>query len=326
MTKKIGVLLVNLGTPEAPTPAAVRRYLAEFLADQRVVELPRLFWLPLLYGLILPLRSRRVARNYASIWMPEGSPLAVYTRRQARALEQVLGLPVVPAFRYGSPSIGSGLTALEEAGCEEILVLPLYPQFSATTTAAVFDAIAGHYGQRRRMPSQQWIGEYATSPGYIRALADSVRAHWEEAGRGQRLLMSFHGLPQRNVDLGDPYFDQCHATARALAAELELGQDDWAVAFQSRFGKQTWLQPYTEPLLCEWAAGGLAQVDVICPGFASDCLETLEEIQQEAAAAFRAAGGERLSYIPALNDTAAHIEALAALLRPRLRSISDESA
>ncbi len=326
MTQSTGVLLVNLGTPQAPTAAAVRRYLAEFLADRRVVELPRLLWLPLLYGLILPLRSRRVARNYASIWMPEGSPLAVYTRRQAAALQQRLERPVEPAFCYGSPSVGEGLDTLEAAGCEEIIVLPLYPQFSATTTAAVFDAVAAHYARRRSMPSLQWISEYAGSPGHIAALAASVRRHWDEAGRGQRLLMSFHGLPQRNVDLGDPYYDQCQATGRALAAALELGPDDWALSFQSRFGKQTWLQPYTEPLLREWAAGGLREVDVICPGFAADCLETLEEIQQEAAAAFREAGGSRLSYVPALNDTAAHIDALAALLRPRLHLTPAESA
>lgn len=312
-----GVLLVNLGTPDAPTPAAIRRYLAEFLADQRVVEIPRLVWLPLLYGLILPLRAKRVAHAYASIWMDEGSPLAAYTARIARGLEAVLDMPVIPAYRYGQPSLRSGLDSLAERGCQDIIILPLYPQYSATTSATAFDAIAAIYARRRAMPSLRWISAYPDHAPYIQALAASVQRHWQEHGRAERLLMSFHGLPQRNIKLGDPYQSHCEITARALAQALDLGEADWALSYQSRFGKQVWLQPYTEPLLCEWAQQGLRKVDIICPGFPADCLETLEEIRMQAAEAFVEAGGEALRYIPALNDDAAHIQALANLIRPQ---------
>ena len=318
MAANTGVLVVNLGTPQAPTAAAVRTYLAEFLSDNRVVEIPALLWRPLLFGLILPLRCRRVAHNYATIWMDEGSPLAVYTRRIADGLREQLHCPVEVAYRYGQPSLQDGLDQLSQQGCEEIIVLPLYPQFSATTSATVFDRIAAIYRKRRSMPGLQWIRDYATDPGYISALACSIKQHWAEHGRGERLLMSFHGLPQRNVELGDPYQAQCEATAHALASTLELGEDDWALSYQSRFGKQVWLQPYTEPLLEQWAADGLRQVDVICPGFAADCLETLEEIRIQAEETFCAAGGQSLTYIAALNDAPAHIQALATILKPRL--------
>ncbi|ORE87423.1 ferrochelatase [Oceanococcus atlanticus] len=318
MAANPGVLVVNLGTPQAPTAAAVRTYLAEFLSDTRVVEIPALLWRPLLFGLILPLRSRRVAHNYATIWMDEGSPLAVYTQRIADGLRQQLRCPVETAYRYGTPSLEQGLDRLSALGCDEIIVLPLYPQFSATTSATVFDRIAQIYRQRRAMPALQWIADYATDPGYISALAQSVQQHWAEHGRNERLLMSFHGLPQRNVSLGDPYQAQCEATARALADALELSPDEWALSYQSRFGKQVWLQPYTEPTLAEWAEGGLRSVDIICPGFPADCLETLEEIRIQAAETFCEAGGETLTYIPALNDNPQHIQALAALLSPRL--------
>lgn len=318
MATNPGVLVVNLGTPQAPTAAAVRRYLAEFLSDSRVVEIPALLWRPLLFGLILPLRSRRVAHNYASIWMEDGSPLAVYTQRIADGLRQQLHCPIEVAYRYGAPSLQTGLDRLSAQGCDEIIVLPLYPQFSATTSATVFDRMAEIYRARRAMPALQWIADYATAPGYISALASSVQQHWAEHGRGERLLMSFHGLPQRNVDLGDPYQAQCEATARALADALELDDQAWSLSYQSRFGKQVWLQPYTEPTLQQWATDGLREVDVICPGFPADCLETLEEIRIEAAQTFCAAGGHKLSYIRALNDTPQHIEALAALLAPRL--------
>ncbi len=325
MTAKQGLLLVNLGTPAAPTASAVRRYLAEFLADRRVIEIPRLLWLPLLYGVILPLRCKRVARNYASIWLDEGSPLAVYTRRQAQALQQKLEIPVEPAFRYGEPSIAHALAKLERAGCDDIILLPMYPQFSATTSATVFDAVAAYYAKRRSMPGLQWINAYQTHPDYIQALAASVRKHWQDKGRSEKLLMSFHGLPQVNVDRGDPYQAHCQATAQALAQTLDLADGAWGLAFQSRFGKQVWLQPYTEPLLCQWAGEGLKTVDVICPGFPADCLETLEEIRLGAAATFRQAGGQSLNYIPALNDNPAHIDALAALVRPRLNSCNPQT-
>ncbi len=321
MAANRGVLVVNLGTPQAPTAAAVRTYLAEFLSDSRVVEIPALLWRPLLFGLILPLRCRRVAHNYASIWMEDGSPLAVYTQRIADGLRQQLMCPVETAYRYGRPSLQDGLDNLREQGCGEVIVLPLYPQFSATTSATVFDRIADIYRQRRAMPALQWIADYATDPGYIGALANSVQQHWKTQGRGERLLMSFHGLPQRNVELGDPYQSQCEATARALADALELGDGDWALSYQSRFGKQVWLQPYTEPTLERWARDGLREVDVICPGFPADCLETLEEIRIQAAETFCAAGGRKLTYIPALNDAPAHIDALAKLLKPRLGNL-----
>ena len=320
MTKKTGILLVNLGTPQAPTAVEVRRYLAEFLADKRVVEIPRLLWLPLLYGLILPLRCKRVAGNYAQIWLDRGSPLAVYTNDIAQALQQQLDCPVVAAYRYGQPSLQAGLDALQQLGCDRIAVLPLYPQFSATTSATVFDKISDIYRQRRDMPSLNWIADYHDSPGYIQALANSVHQHWEQHGRAERLLMSFHGLPQRNVDEGDPYQKQCQITGQLLAQALELETDQWALTYQSRFGKQVWLQPYTEPTLQSWAEQGLQTVDIICPGFPADCLETLEEIRIQAAETFVAAGGKSLRYIPALNNEPEHIDALAKLLQPYLNS------
>ena len=315
-----GILLVNLGTPDAPTPGAVWRYLAEFLRDRRVVELPPAFWWPLRFGLVLPLRCRRVAANYAKIWLPDGSPLRVYTQRQAAALEAELGLPAIAAFRYGKPDLESGLATLEARGCEEIIALPLYPQYSATTTATALDALSARLKARRRQPGLQWIRDYRCHPGYISALAASVRQHWDEHGRGERLLLSFHGLPEVNITKGDPYQQHCEDTAAALARELDLGADAWALSYQSRFGKQRWLEPATTTTVEEWGRQGVATVDVICPGFAADCLETLEEIRLEAAADFQAAGGRSLRYIPALNDNPAHIAALADLLRPRLHS------
>lgn len=299
---RCGILLVNLGTPDAPTPAAVRRYLAEFLADGRVVEVPRPLWLALLYLVILPLRSPRVARNYAKIWTERGSPLRFHTEDQARALGQATGLPVVPAFRYGQPSMADGLAALRETGAEKIIVLPMYPQNSATTTATIVDKLAAITRRERAMPSLQFVAEYPTHPLYINALAARVRAYWQEHGRGERLLLSFHGLPQRNVDLGDPYQRQCEATAQALAQALELEPGEWQLCYQSRFGPAQWLQPYTEPTLEQWAREGLRRVDVLCPGFLADCLETLEEIAIGAKETFCEAGGETLRYIPALND------------------------
>ncbi|MGJ8670012.1 MAG: ferrochelatase [Oceanococcus sp.] len=318
MAKKTGVLLVNLGTPQAPTAAEVRRYLAEFLADKRVVEIPRLLWLPLLYGIILPLRCKRVAGNYAQIWLDRGSPLAVYTSDIAHALQEQLGCPVVAAYRYGQPSLQTGLDALQEQGCDGIAVLPLYPQFSATTSATVFDKVSDIYRQRRDMPSLNWIAEYHADPGYIHALANSVQQHWQQNERAERLLMSFHGLPQRNVDEGDPYQKQCRITGQLLAEALELKSDEWGLTYQSRFGKQVWLQPYTEPTLQSWAEQGVRSVDIICPGFPADCLETLEEIRIQAAETFVAAGGKALRYIPALNSEPEHIDALAQLLQPYL--------
>ena len=312
------VVLVNLGTPEAPTAAAVRRYLAEFLHDHRVVQMTRWLWCPLLHGLILPLRSPRVARKYAEIWMDEGSPLAVHTRRLAKAVQARLpGAHVVHAMRYGQPAIADAVRALQARGCARVLMLPLYPQYSTTTTASIADVMA-KVAKDAAAPAMRMVEQYATDPGVIAALADSVRAHWQAHGRGERLLLSFHGIPQRLVDGGDPYSSQCHATAAALAQALGLGHGEWLITFQSRFGREQWLQPATDATLRALAGAGVGRVDVACPGFPADCLETLEEIALQNAEIFRDAGGGGLSYIPCLNDAPAHADALAALVRREL--------
>jgi ferrochelatase len=309
------VLLVNLGTPEAPTPAALRRYLAEFLSDPRVVEIPRLLWWPLLHGVILRVRPARSARKYASVWTAEGSPLAVWTDRQAKLLagwlgEAGLAVRVRPAMRYGRPGIAAGLDALRAEGVTRVLVLPMYPQYSGPTTASVFDAVAA-WGQRaRRVPELRFVHDYHDDPAYVEALAARVHAHWQAEGRGPMLVLSFHGVPERTLQLGDPYHCQCLKTARLLAERLGLGPEQYRVTFQSRFGKARWLQPYTEPTLQQLARDGVARVDVLCPGFVADCLETLEEIDQEARAAFLQAGGREFHYLSALNDRPEWIGAL----------------
>ncbi|GAB3311897.1 ferrochelatase [Luteimonas notoginsengisoli] len=313
-----GVLVVNLGTPRAPTAAAVRRYLAEFLHDRRVVQLSRWLWCPLLHGVILPLRSPRVAKKYAQIWMEDGSPLAVHTQRLALAIgERLPDVRVSHAMRYGAPDIATEVRALQSQGCARVLVLPLYPQYSTTTTASVADVVE-RVARAAGAPQLRMIDQYATDPAVIAALAGSVRAHWQAHGRGERLLLSFHGIPQRLVDGGDPYSTQCHATAAALAQALGLGHGEWLVAFQSRFGREQWLQPATDATLRALAGAGVGRVDVVCPGFPADCLETLEEIALQNAEIFRAAGGGGLSYIPCLNDAPAHADALAALVRREL--------
>lgn len=296
-----GILLVNLGTPDAPTPAAVRRYLREFLSDRRVVELPRAIWLPLLYGLVLPFRPRRVAGNYAKVWLPEGAPLLVYSQRLAARLETELGLPVRLAMRYGQPSLATGLAELGALGVERLLVIPMYPQYSATTTAAVIDGLGEALRPLRRLPALRSIGDYHDHPAYIEALAASVETHWAQQPRGDHLLMSFHGIPQYCVDAGDPYAAQCQTTARELANRLALPEGSWSVAFQSRFGRTEWLRPYTDARMRELGAS-TTTLDVICPGFSADCLETLEEIAIQNRALYVASGGGELRYIPALND------------------------
>jgi ferrochelatase len=312
---RVGVLLVNLGTPDAPTPAALRRYLAEFLSDPRVVEIPRLLWWMILHGVILRVRPAKSALKYAAIWMPEGSPLAVWTARQAKLLLGYLGEAGHPvlvrhAMRYGQPSIAAELDALRADGATRVLVLPLYPQYSAATSASVFDAVAA-WGQRARwVPELRFVQQYHDDPGYIAALAAQVRAHWQREGRGPMLVMSFHGVPERTLHLGDPYHCSCHKTARLLAAQLGLAPEQYRVTFQSRFGKAQWLQPYTEPTLQQLAREGVERVDILCPGFVADCLETLEEIDQEAREAFIEAGGKTLHYIACLNDRHEWIAAL----------------
>ncbi|MDP1654283.1 MAG: ferrochelatase [Rhodocyclaceae bacterium] len=314
---KTAILLVNLGTPDAPDAPAVKRYLAEFLGDRRVVELPRLLWLPILHGIILNTRPAKSAAKYAKIWTPEGSPLKVHTERQAKLLKGLLGerghknLLIDWAMRYGNPSIPSVLDRLAAAGATEVLVLPLYPQFAGSTTASTQDAVNAWLKRQPKPPAIQWVEDFHIDPGYITALAASIRDHWAAHGRGDKLLMSFHGIPQRSVDRGDPYAHQCHATARQLAATLGLPDDAWITTFQSRFGAAKWLQPYTQPTLEELARGGLQSVDVICPGFPADCLETLEEVAMECRAAFLETGGQTFRYIPCLNERPDWIEALA---------------
>jgi ferrochelatase len=313
---RTGLLLVNLGTPAAPTRAAVRRYLAEFLHDHRVVEMSRWLWCPLLHGLILPLRSGPVARKYAKVWGADGSPLLAYSRALAAGLRDSLPeCDVALAMRYGEPSLRSVLRELDARGVGRLLVLPLYPQYSASTTGSVFDAVARELSAWRRVPALRFIADYHDDGGWLQALVASVRLHWAANGRGDKLLMSFHGLPERMVAQGDPYASQCEAGARALAERLDLADGDWELSYQSRFGREQWLQPATGERLAALGRAETRRVDVICPGFAVDCLETLEEIAMENAMAFTSAGGSTLHYIPALNADAAHVAALAALAR-----------
>ena len=312
------VLLCNLGTPDAPTPAAVRRYLAEFLSDQRVVEIPRAVWWLILHGIILRVRPKKSAAKYASIWTAEGSPLKVWTEKQALMLRGYLAVRGQPAdvryaMRYGNPSIASQLDQLKAEGVTRVLIMPAYPQYSATTTASVFDAVYTWAAKVRHLPELRFVNHYHDEPGYIRALADSVRAYWHTNGRAEQLVMSFHGVPERTLKLGDPYHCECHKTARLLAVQLALKPAQYQVTFQSRFGKAKWLEPYTEPTLIKLAKSGVKSVDVMCPGFTGDCLETLEEISMEARHAFEEAGGEAFNYIPCLNDSPAWLAALADL-------------
>ena len=312
---RTGVLLVNLGSPSAPTAAATRRYLAEFLSDPRVVEIPRLAWWPILHGIILRVRPARSAAKYASIWLPEGSPLAVWTERVTEGVRQQLAqvsedIIVGHAMRYGAPSVADGLTALRAQGAARVLVLPLYPQYASATTASIWDAVAGWSRQARYLPEFRFVNRYGDDPGYIASLAGSVRRHWAAAGRSRMLVMTFHGLPQRSLDLGDPYHCECLKTARLLAQALELAPAEYKVTFQSRYGREQWLRHYTEPTLQELAASGLERVDVICPGFPVDCLETLEEIAMEAREAFIEAGGREFHYIPCLNASEGGVHAL----------------
>jgi protoporphyrin/coproporphyrin ferrochelatase len=310
------VVLVNLGTPDAPTASALRRYLKEFLSDPRVVEIPRAVWWFILNGIILPLRSGKSAAKYASIWTKDGSPLKVYTEKQAILLRGYLGerghdVQVDYAMRYGNPSLSQVLDKLKAAGCDRILVLPAYPQYSGATTASIFDAVFSHYARVRNVPELRLIKHYHDQEGYVRALQKAVFAYWDMHGRPDKLVMSFHGVPKRTLLLGDPYHCECQKTARLLAKQLQLSPDQYQVTFQSRFGKAEWLQPYTAPTLVKLAKEGVGRVDVICPGFTSDCLETLEEIAMEARRDFLTAGGKEFHYIPCLNDSPAWIIALA---------------
>ncbi len=306
------LLLVNLGTPAAPTAQAVSTYLQEFLSDPYVVQLPRLVWQPLLRYVILPRRSPVVAKKYAGIWMQGGSPLAVYTAGLAEAMQQhVPDWQVHPAMRYGVPALRDVMQKLRQQGVDKVRVLPLYPQYSTTTTASVIEAAK----QASTGMKLEVLHDYHVAPHWVEAIAASVRAHWQTHGRGERLLLSFHGIPQRLVRQGDPYAVQCEASTKAITAALGMASDEVMLTFQSRFGRERWLQPYTQPTLESLARDGVKTVDVVCPGFAVDCLETLEEIRLENADAFCAAGGQTLRYIPCLNADAHHVTALLDLLK-----------
>lgn len=318
------VLLCNLGTPDAPTAPALRRYLKEFLSDPRVVEIPRLVWWFILNGVILQVRPKQSAAKYATVWTDEGSPLKVWTEKQAAMLQGYLGerghrVLVRPAMRYGSPSVPAVLDELRDAGIRRVLVLPLYPQYSGPTTASVSDAVGEWARLARYLPEFRFVNQYHDDPGYIGALAQRVTDHWKHSGRPDRLVLSFHGVPRRTLALGDPYHCQCLKTARLLGERLGLGPDDIVVTFQSRFGKAEWLQPYTEPTLVALAGQGVKRIDIMCPGFVADCLETLEEIAQEARSAFLNAGGTEFNYLPCLNDQHEWLVALTAIATTHLQ-------
>ncbi|MDQ6964992.1 MAG: ferrochelatase [Mariprofundales bacterium] len=312
----LGVILAHLGTPDQPTTQDVRRYLAEFLGDPRVVELPRWQWWPILYGVVLTLRPKRSAAAYARIWRDEGSPLRTTARQQQIALQTRLGdgFQVALCMRYGEPAMEQVIDQLWQQGCRSLVVVPMYPQYSSTTTASVHDALSAALGRRRALPSYRFIHSYHDHPAYIAALIASVDRHWQQHGRADRLLISFHGTPQRYADAGDPYLLECRRTATLLTEGLALNSHDWQLTFQSRMGREPWLTPYTDETLQKLAERGVATVDVICPGFSTDCLETLDEIANENSALFTAAGGEELRYIPALNCDFEHITLLQQLV------------
>jgi len=324
-TGKIGVLITNLGTPDEATTKAVRRYLKEFLWDSRVVEQPRWLWWLILNGVILTIRPKRSAAAYQKVWQEDGSPLMVASCAQEKAIKEKLGqlygeqVVVKLAMRYGNPSIQSGLESLREQGCNQLLILPLYPQYSATTTGSTFDAVANVLKTWRRVPAIRMVDSYHDEAGYIDALAESVRAYWKQHGKGERLLLSFHGIPNRYFKAGDPYPCFCWKTGRLLREALGLDEEHCKVSFQSRFGREPWVEPYTDKTLAAWGKEAVGDIDVICPGFSSDCLETLEEIAMENADIFAQAGGGKLSYIPCLNADEKHIEYLTGLINRQLQ-------
>ena len=328
---KTAILLINLGTPDAPTQRAVRRYLKQFLSDRRVIEIPRALWLPILHGFVLNTRPKKSARKYASIWSSEGSPLKVHTERQARLLRGYFGLQVrMPltvdfAMRYGEPSIPGTLARLKSEGCERVLVLPMYPQYAASTTASALDQVAEFLRRTRNVPEIRLVKHFHDHPSYIAALASLVQEHWRQSGRPDKLVMSFHGLPRFSLARGDPYHCECHKTARLLAERLELGDSRWQIAFQSRFGRTEWLKPYTASTLADYGRDGLRRVDVICPGFVADCLETLEEIGIEGRKIFLGTGGGEFHLLPCLNERDDWIRALADIARQHLADWASES-
>ncbi|MCH8493373.1 MAG: ferrochelatase [Idiomarina sp.] len=321
---KIGVLLTNLGTPDAPTPKALRKYLAEFLSDPRVVEVPRLLWKVILHGVILRIRPRRSAAAYSTVWTEQGSPLLFHTQAQTNGvraeMQKLYGDDVIVEFgmRYGNPSISSALEKLFSQGVRKLVVLPLYPQYSASTSGSTFDAISKDFTQRRWLPDFRFISHYHDNAGYIQAVADKIRAHWEQHGRADKLVFSYHGVPKKYLDKGDPYHCECYKTTRLVAENLGLGKDEYQTTFQSRFGREEWLQPYTDVTMKALPGQGVKSLQVVCPGFSSDCLETIEEIGEENCEYFMEAGGERFEYIPCLNSDVQHIQALTAVLQENL--------
>ena len=320
-----GVLLVNLGTPDAPTPGAVRRYLREFLSDPRVVELPRAVWLPILYFLVLPFRPGKTATKYAAVWTPDGSPLRVYHERQAQLLRGSIGerlratVPVFAAMRYGKPSVRDGMEELKARGCDRVLVLPMYPQFANSTTASVEDAVQAALRKWKPAPELRIVRDFHAHRAYAKAIARNITEYWVKHGRPDRLVLSFHGIPKKSVDAGDPYQAQCLETARLIATELGWMDKRTVVTFQSRFGAAEWVKPYTADTVAALGKEGVGRVDVACPGFAADCLETLEEVSMEVRDVFLAAGGKDFHYIPTTNDTPAWMTALSIIALENLQ-------
>ena len=320
----LGILLCNLGSPYAPTPKALRRYLGEFLWDPRVIEMSRPLWWLILNGIILRTRPKKSAHAYASVWTKEGAPLINIAKAQSQAVEQLLQqkikgpVSVALAMRYGTPSIRAGLDTLNKAGARRIVVLPLYPQYSATTTGSVFDAVVDELKTWRWLPEMRFINHYHDEESHITALANSIEEDFKKNGQPQRLLFSFHGMPKRYFDNGDPYFCECQKTARLVTEKLKLPTDQWQLTFQSRFGKEEWLQPYTDSTLEKLPSEGIKDIAVICPGFSADCLETLEEIAVENKEIFTTAGGETYRYIPALNDREDHIQSLVSVIKKHI--------
>lgn len=319
--EKIGVILANLGSPTEPTPKAVKSFLIPFLHDYRVIELTRWLWCPILYGIILPFRSVKSAKNYAKVWWPEGSPLRVITQRQVSALQSYLEETnagqyiVTEAYSYSAPSLESALDKLRDNGAEQVVLLPLYPQYSATSTAPLLDQLGKYFQSRRNTIQTSYVRSYFRNTHYIDALAKSVKQYWSEHGQAELLLMSFHGIPQQFADKGDPYPQECEATAQLLAKELGLQPDQWQISYQSRLGRAQWLAPSTSDSLALLGNNKLASVQVMCPGFSVDCLETLEEIEMENAEIYETAGGGGYQYIPCLNDSRDHIQMMAELVR-----------
>lgn len=319
--KKTGVLLANLGSPTAPTTSAVRRFLKQFLWDPRVVNLPRPLWWVILHFFVLPFRPRKSAQAYRKIWREEGSPLIFFTAQLTGRIADKLqhqGVLTEHVMRYGEPSIAKQLKAFKTAGVDNLVILPLYPQYSSTTTASIYDDLVKELSQWKHLPTIQFISDYHRHSHYIAAVADSIEHSWQQHGRNELLLMSFHGLPEKLTQWGDPYFHQCHKTAALIAQKLGLNQDQWMIVFQSRFGKAQWLKPYCVDTLKALPGRGIKTVDIVCPGFAVDCLETLEEIAMENKAVFIEAGGKEYRYIPALNDSESHVDAIVKLLEQKL--------